>query len=228
VTIGASRPSSATRQPCRSTPGNSPACSTGTRTRYREQGSTRYAETWSTSMSTGASLVVGMTRHTHRYGMHFSARSDRSRTLCSSVSGRGTRFRLTISSSAISRPSYDARAALADHSSGPERFWRNAGPTAGALTPCSAIERAFAKILSQRADIRIGAPLNPPCEKLSVRLDAQTRRALADAASAHDAAGALALARDILEKWFADRIQSEESMRGTTTRRSFPGIFKEQ
>jgi hypothetical protein len=24
-------------------------------------------------MSTGASLVVGMTRHTHRYGMHFSA-----------------------------------------------------------------------------------------------------------------------------------------------------------
>jgi hypothetical protein len=94
----------------------------------------------------------------------------------------------------------------------------------------AAIERAFAKILSQRADIRIGAPLNPPCEKLSVRLDAQTRRALADAASAHDAAGALALARDILEKWFADRIQSEsqESVRGTTTRRSFPGIFKEQ
>jgi hypothetical protein len=70
--------------------------------------------------------------------------------------------------------SYDARAALADHSSGPERFWRNARPTAGALTLCSAIERAFAKILSQRADIRIGAPLNPPCERLSVRLDAQT------------------------------------------------------
>lgn len=44
-------------------------------------------------------------------------------------------------------------------------------------------------------------------DTLSVRLDARTRQALADAAGSHDAAGASALARQILEAW-AD--QSEE------------------
>jgi hypothetical protein len=39
-------------------------------TEYREQGSTRYAEL---HLVDQRSLVVGMTRHTHRYGMHFSA-----------------------------------------------------------------------------------------------------------------------------------------------------------
>jgi hypothetical protein len=41
-------------------------------TEYREQGSTRYAELHLVDLSQ-RSLVVGMTRHTHRYGMHFSA-----------------------------------------------------------------------------------------------------------------------------------------------------------
>ena len=38
-------------------------------------------------------------------------------------------------------------------------------------------------------------------ETLSVRLKPETRRILADAAATHDAAGASALARDILEQW---------------------------
>jgi hypothetical protein len=80
-------------------------------------------------------------------------------------------------------------------------------------------------------------------ETLSVRLDAQTRLALAEAAPTHDAAGASALARDILEKWVADRIESaiQESVRraGDYLRSHsdgwdddpaefFPGISREQ
>ena len=43
-------------------------------TEYREQGSTRYAELHLVDQHVNQrSLVVGMTRHTHRYGMHFSA-----------------------------------------------------------------------------------------------------------------------------------------------------------
>ncbi len=38
---------------------------------------------------------------------------------------------------------------------------------------------------------------------LSVRLDEQTRRVLAEAAPTHDVAGASALARAILERWAA-------------------------
>jgi hypothetical protein len=38
-----------------------------------------------------------------------------------------------------------------------------------------------------------------------VRLDPETRRILAESAATHDAAGASALARDILEKWAATR-----------------------
>ena len=38
-------------------------------------------------------------------------------------------------------------------------------------------------------------------ETLSVRLTAEARRVLAESASTHDAAGASALARDILERW---------------------------
>jgi hypothetical protein len=45
-------------------------------------------------------------------------------------------------------------------------------------------------------------------ETLSVRLDPETKRILAEAASTHDAAGASALARDILERWAADTISS--------------------
>ncbi len=40
-------------------------------------------------------------------------------------------------------------------------------------------------------------------DTLSVRLDARTRQALAEAAGSHDAAGASALARQILEAWAA-------------------------
>jgi hypothetical protein len=40
-------------------------------------------------------------------------------------------------------------------------------------------------------------------ETLSVRITPETRRVLAEAAPAHDAAGASALARDILEQWAA-------------------------
>lgn len=40
-------------------------------------------------------------------------------------------------------------------------------------------------------------------ETLSVRLSPETRRVLAEAAATHDAAGASALARDILERWAA-------------------------
>ena len=43
-------------------------------TEYREQGSTRYAELHLVGQHVNQrSLVVGMTRHTHRYGMHYSA-----------------------------------------------------------------------------------------------------------------------------------------------------------
>jgi hypothetical protein len=43
-------------------------------TEYREQGSTRYAELHLVDQHVNQrSLVVGMTRHTHRYGMHYSA-----------------------------------------------------------------------------------------------------------------------------------------------------------
>jgi hypothetical protein len=41
-------------------------------------------------------------------------------------------------------------------------------------------------------------------ETLSVRLTAEARRLLAEAAPTHDAAGASALARDILERWAAE------------------------
>lgn len=43
-------------------------------------------------------------------------------------------------------------------------------------------------------------------ETLSVRLDSETRRVLAEAAASHDAAGASALAREILERWAARRL----------------------
>jgi hypothetical protein len=39
---------------------------------------------------------------------------------------------------------------------------------------------------------------------LSVRLSREARRVLAESASTHDAAGASALARDILERWAAE------------------------
>lgn len=39
---------------------------------------------------------------------------------------------------------------------------------------------------------------------LSVRLDPETRRLLGELASTHDAAGASALAREILERWVSD------------------------
>jgi hypothetical protein len=41
-------------------------------------------------------------------------------------------------------------------------------------------------------------------ETLSVRLTPEARRVLAEAAPTHDAAGASALARDILERWAAE------------------------
>jgi hypothetical protein len=46
-------------------------------------------------------------------------------------------------------------------------------------------------------------------ETLSVRLTPATRRVLAEAASKHDAAGASALARDILEQWAAETLASQ-------------------
>lgn len=46
-------------------------------------------------------------------------------------------------------------------------------------------------------------------EILSVRLNPQTRRVLAEAALTHDAAGASALARDILERWAVDALASQ-------------------
>lgn len=46
-------------------------------------------------------------------------------------------------------------------------------------------------------------------ETLSVRLDARTRRVLAEAAASHDAAGASALARRILEEWAAQTLAAE-------------------
>jgi hypothetical protein len=46
-------------------------------------------------------------------------------------------------------------------------------------------------------------------ETLSVRLTPETRRVLAEAASTHDAAGASALARDILERWAAETMASQ-------------------
>jgi hypothetical protein len=48
-----------------------------------------------------------------------------------------------------------------------------------------------------------------PTETLSVRLSPATRRVLADAAATHDAAGASALARDILEKWAAETLAAQ-------------------
>ena len=45
-------------------------------------------------------------------------------------------------------------------------------------------------------------------ETLSVRLTPATRRVLAEAAPTHDAAGASALARDILERWAAETLAS--------------------
>ncbi len=42
-----------------------------------------------------------------------------------------------------------------------------------------------------------------------MRLDAQTRRVLAEVASTHDAAGASALARDILERWATDTLAAQ-------------------
>ena len=46
-------------------------------------------------------------------------------------------------------------------------------------------------------------------ETLSVRLTPATRRVLAEAASTHDAAGASALARDILERWAAETLAAQ-------------------
>jgi hypothetical protein len=46
-------------------------------------------------------------------------------------------------------------------------------------------------------------------ETLSVRLTPATRRVLAEAAATHDAAGASALARDILERWAAEMLASQ-------------------
>ncbi len=46
-------------------------------------------------------------------------------------------------------------------------------------------------------------------ETLSVRLSAETREILASAAATHDAAGASALARDILEKWAAENKKAQ-------------------
>jgi hypothetical protein len=46
-------------------------------------------------------------------------------------------------------------------------------------------------------------------DTLSVRLDPETRRILAESAATHDAAGASALARDILEKWATERRLAE-------------------
>lgn len=43
-------------------------------------------------------------------------------------------------------------------------------------------------------------------ETLSVRLDPETRRILSEAAPSHDLAGASALAREILERWAAERL----------------------
>jgi hypothetical protein len=59
-------------------------------TEYREQGSTRYAELHLVDQHVNQrSLVVGMTRHTHRYGMlSLPRRSDRLKTSCSSTNDR--------------------------------------------------------------------------------------------------------------------------------------------
>jgi hypothetical protein len=46
-------------------------------------------------------------------------------------------------------------------------------------------------------------------ETLSVRLTPQTRQILAAAAHTHDAAGASALARDILERWAAETLADQ-------------------
>jgi hypothetical protein len=46
-------------------------------------------------------------------------------------------------------------------------------------------------------------------ETLSVRLSPATRRVLAEAAPTHDAAGASALARDILERWAAEMLATQ-------------------
>ena len=46
-------------------------------------------------------------------------------------------------------------------------------------------------------------------ETLSVRLTTATRRILAEAAPTHDAAGASALARDILERWAAETVAAQ-------------------
>jgi hypothetical protein len=46
-------------------------------------------------------------------------------------------------------------------------------------------------------------------ETLSVRLDPETRRILAEAAPTRDAAGASALARDILERWAAETVAAQ-------------------
>lgn len=51
---------------------------------------------------------------------------------------------------------------------------------------------------------------------LSVRLGIETRRLLAEAASTHDAAGASALAREILERWARETLA--EAQRESLTR----------
>ncbi len=43
-------------------------------------------------------------------------------------------------------------------------------------------------------------------ETLSVRVDIRTRQVLAESAATHDAAGASALARDILERWAVETV----------------------
>jgi hypothetical protein len=68
----------ATIRPCRSTPANSPACNTATPT-PNTVSKVRPATpscTSSTEHVNQCSLVVGMARHTHRYGMHFSADAE--------------------------------------------------------------------------------------------------------------------------------------------------------
>jgi uncharacterized protein (DUF1778 family) len=46
-------------------------------------------------------------------------------------------------------------------------------------------------------------------ETLSVRLNRETRRVLDDAAATRDAAGASALAREILERWAAETLATQ-------------------
>jgi hypothetical protein len=62
-------------------------------------------------------------------------------------------------------------------------------------------------------------------ETLSVRLSPETRKILAEAAPTHDAAGASALARDILEQWAAAEKEArfrESALRAVSYLREHP------